>query len=252
MIKEWTALAISIYEDMQWQRFQKLGFQMFKHGDFLTSHSNGDGILQKEENLELFSFFTSSLATVLYTLQEKQNCKSSTYYVNADCIWDYLLYLPSTVFTGFPRLLESLSQDEQKKISYINTLSAFYSEHAQLSIRDLFEIFLFIHYQENTMEYLDRDFSQYLTARELEPLLDTFEQTLIYDMPLINDKRSAYAFITYLFHFGEIPIFTDNMPISAPMRFSNWHLEPARWESEVHVDRADTLHTLLLINQRFQ
>ena len=102
------------------------------------------------------------------------------------------------------------------------------------------------------MEYLDRNFSQDLTARELEPLLGTFEQTLIDDMPLINDKRSVYAFITYLFHFREVPIFTNNKPISAPMRFSNWHLNPARWEAEVNVDREDILHTLLLINRDFQ
>ena len=102
---------------MQWERFQKLGFKLFKHGDFLNSYSNGDGILQEEEILELFSFFTSSMATVLYILHEQPNCKNSTYYVNKQCIWDYLLYLPSTVFTGFPRLRESLSQNTQKKTS---------------------------------------------------------------------------------------------------------------------------------------
>ncbi|MYE07515.1 MAG: hypothetical protein F4X95_02015 [Oligoflexia bacterium] len=252
MIKEWTAVAISIYQDMQRPRFQTLGFQMFKHGDFLTSRSNGDGILQEEEILELFSFFTSSLKITLDTLRESQSCKSTTYYVHADCIWDYLLQLPSTVFAGFPKLLESLSLDEKKKKSYIATISKFYSAQERLSIKDLFEIFLFIYYQENAMEYLDRDFSQYLTARELEPLLDVFEQKLIYDLLLINNKRGAYAFITYLFHFGEIPVFTDNNPISAPMRFSHWHLDPARWESEVQVDREDTLHTLLLINRQFQ
>ena len=251
MIKEWTALAISLYQDMQWRRFQTLGFQMFKHGDFLTSRSNGDGILQDEEILELFSFFASSLTTTLYTLGEKQSCKSSAYYVHADCIWDYLLQLPSTVFAGFPKLIEPLSLDEKKKTSYIATIREFYSAHEKLSIKDLFEIFLFLYYQENTMEYLDRDFSQYLRARELEPLLDVFEQTLIDNFLLINNKREAYAFITYLFHFGEIPIFTDNQPISAPLHFSNWYLEPARWESEVQVHRESILHTLLKYSLSF-
>ncbi|MCY4320963.1 MAG: hypothetical protein OXC37_00945, partial [Bdellovibrionaceae bacterium] len=163
-----------------------------------------------------------------------------------------LRHLPSSVFTGFPQLLELLSQEEKKKISYIATLSDFYSEKERLSIKDLFEIFLFIYYQENAMEYLDRDSSQYLGARELEPLLDVFEQNLIDNILFINNKRDAYAFITYLFHFGEVPIFTNKKPISAPLHFSHWFLEPARWKSEVHVDREDTLHTLLLINRRFQ
>ncbi len=249
MIKEWTALSVSIYKDMNWESFQHLGFQVFKHGDFLTSHSNGDKILQEEEILELFSIFTSSLGTVLASQEIIQNCKGSTpYHLRADCVWNHLQYLPTNIFEGFPHLLDSVSQDEEKRISYIGQLHSFQNAKEELSLKDLFEIFLFVHYQENTMEYLDRDSSQDLSTRELEPLLNVFEQTLIDDMPLIYTKREAFAFITYFFHYGEVPVFPEHNKISAPVRFSNWLMTPQKWQ--IQADRESILQTLFLINKQ--
>lgn len=250
MIKEWTAFSIALYKDMKWQHFQKLGFQIFKHGDFLTSYSNGDKILQEEEILELFSFFTSSLRTIVYTLNTMQSCESSRlYHLTADCFWNNLHDLPPAVFVGLPKLVESFSENNDKKINYINRFNSFYNNQEDISFKSLFEMFLFIHYQENTMEHLDQDYSQYLSARELEPLLNIFEQTLIDDMPFIYSKKDAFAFITYLFHYGEVPIFSDTNKISSPIRFSNWLLQPKKWQL-LHIEREQILHTLFLINKK--
>lgn len=249
MIEEWTAFSVSIYKDMNWESFQRLGYQVFTHGDFLTSHSNGDQILQEEEILELFSIFTSSLGTVIASREIIQSCKGSTpNHLRADCVWNHLQYLPTNIFKGFPHLSDNLSQDEEKRISYIGTLNSFKIANEELSLKDLFEIFLFIHYQENTMEYLDRDSSQYLSVQELEPLLDIFEQTLINDIPLIYTKREAFAFITYFFHYGEVPIFPERDKISAPVRFSNWLMTPQKWT--IQAERENILQTLFLINKQ--
>ena len=257
MIKEWTALSVSFYKDMRWQNFQKLGFQIFKHGDFLTSNSNGDQILQEKEILELFSFFTSSLSAVIAALKTMQHCNTKNpYFLKTPCVQNTLQQFPRELFTSFPRLLESLSQNENKKINYIAQLNSFYRQKqfpydikATISLKDLFEIFLFIHYQENTMEYLDRDFSQSLSVRELEPLLNIFETTLIYETPLINTKKEAFAFITYLFHYGEIPIFSHENTIISPVHFSNWLLQPEKWEL-LEANQTDILRALFLINKR--
>lgn len=250
MIREWTALSISLYKDMQWQSFQTLGYQIFRHGDFLTSHSNGDKILQEQEILELFSIFMSSLSTVISALDVMQSCKSKKpHYLHTDCIRDHLSHLPQKIFTGFPKLSEELAQDEKKKTSYIDKLHSFYNKKETLSLKNLFELFLFVHYQENTMEYLDRNSSQDLDAWELVSLLDIFESTLIDDIPLIYTKKEAFAFITYLFHYGEIPIFDKK--ISSPTQFSHWLLKPEKWK-ELKADRKDVLHTLFLMNKDFR
>ncbi len=249
MIKEWTAFSIALYKDMKWQHFQRIGFQIFKHGDFLTSYSNGDKILQEEEILELFSFFASSLRTIIYTLDSMPSCSSSKpYHLTASCFWNNLQDLPPSVFAGFPQLIESLSNNEDKKVNYINRLSSFYSAQEDISFKSLFEMFLFMHYQENTMENLDQDYSQHLSTRELEPLLPVFEQTLINDMPFVYKTTDAFAFITYLFHYSEVPIFSDTNKISSPIRFSNWLLQPQKWQ--LQIDREKILHTLFLINKK--
>ena len=249
MIKEWTPLSAALYKDMQWQRFQKIGFQFFQHGDLLTSQSNGDKILQTEEILEIFSVFTSSLSTVISSLKIMSDCRKSTYHLRATCVWNHLQRLPSSIFISWPRLLESLSQDNNRKENYIAKLSSFYdTKETELSIKDLFDIFLLIHYQENTMEYLDKDASQYLGVRELEPILDIFEQQLIEtSFNLIDNKRAAFAFITYMVHYNETPLFRKNKKISAPLHFSNWLLNPKAWE-QIRADRENILHTLFLMN----
>ena len=248
MIKEWTAFSVSLYTDIDWPSFQQLGFQVFKHGDFLTSQSNGDQILQQEEILELFSIFTSSLSTALYATKIIQHCQSvKPYHFRTPCAWDYLLYLPIKLFEGFPHLLSLLSKSKEKNINYNNKLRSFYKTNKELSLKDLFEVFLFMHYQENTMEYLDKDSSQYLSTRELEPLLNTFEETVINTVPIIYTKKEAFAFMTYFFHYGEVPVFSENKKISSPLRFSQWLLQPGKWQ--LQVNREDILTTLFLMNR---
>ena len=248
MIKEWTPFGISLYKDMKWQNFQEVGFQVFKQGDFLTSQSNGNDVLEDEEILELFSLFTSSLSTTLSALATMKACQSvNAYYLYTQCVWDHLQYFPEKIFESFPDLTNIFSQDENKKTSYNSKLITSYNVEGEISFKNLFEMFLFVHYQENMMESLDKDSSHYLSIREVEPLLDTFEQTIIGDdIPLIYSKRGAFAFITYLLHFGEVPVFDTNQPISAPMHFSQWFLQPKKWQ--LQVDREDLLHTLFLMN----
>ena len=247
MIKEWAPFSISLYKDMKWQNFQTVGFQIFKQGDFLTSQSNGNDVLEDEEILELFSLFTSSLSTTISALATMKACQSvNTYQLYTQCVWDHLQYFPEKIFESFPDLANSLSQDENKKTSYNSKLISNYNVEGEISFKNLFEAFLFMHYQENMMEYLDKDSSQYLSTREVEPLLDIFEQTIIDDIPIIYSKRGAFAFITYLLHFGEIPVFKTNKPISAPVHFSQWLMQPQKWQ--LQVDREDLLHTLFLIN----
>ena len=251
MIKEWTPFSISLYKDMKWQNFQQVGFQVFNQGDFLTSSSNGNSVLEDKEILELFSLFTSSLSTTLSALATMKSCQSvNTYYLYTQCVWDHLQYFPEKIFKGFPDLTNILSQDENKKTSYNSKLITNYNVEGEISFKNLFEMFLFMHYQENMMEYLDKDKSHYLSVREVEPLLDIFEQTIIDDIPLIYSKRGAFAFITYLLHFGEIPIFDNSQPISAPMHFSQWFMQPQKWQ--LQVDRENMLHTLFLINAKIR
>ena len=252
MIKEWTVFAMSVYRDMRWQSFQRLGFQVFNHGDFLTSQSNGDGLLQEEEILELFSLFTSSLSAVVTAMDKMQDCRinqgsGGLYRLRADCVWSGLHQLSSSLFAGAPRLLSEFSRDEGYKADYMLKLREFYSEKEELSPSDLFNTFLFVYYQENTMEYLDKDRSQDLSVQELEPLLNVFEQILIDRVPLVQTKREAFAFMTYMFHYGHIPIFGDERGFSAPLRFSNWLLDPSQW-LELRTRRINLLRTLYLLN----
>lgn len=252
MIKEWTPFSVSLYKDMKWQNFQKIGFQVFKQGDFLTSSSNGNRTLEDEEILELFSLFTSSLSTTLSALDTMKACQSvNTYYLYTQCVWDHLQYFFEKIFEGFPDLANILSQDEDKKTNYNSNLISSYNVEGEISFKSLFEMFLFVHYQENMMEHLDKDHSQDLSVREAEPLLDIFEQTIIEDIPTIYSKRGAFAFITYLLHFGEVPVFDTNQPISAPMHFSQWFMQPKKW-LELQVEREDLLHTLFLMNSKIK
>ena len=242
MIQEWTALSGAFYKDIKWRRFQKVGFQVFRHADFLTSYSNGDAVLQEEEILEVFSFFMSSLTVTLSSLKDRPGCMRSANRLQSACVWSYLRSLPSKVFVGWPQLFKTLSEGQ----NYLSRLSSFYQEAEEISIKDLFEIFLFMHYQENAMLRLDKDFSQSLSLRELEPLLNVFEQTLIENTPLIYTKTSALAFGAYIFYYGQVPAFSQNYNISAPLHFSNWFLQPKKWQ-QVKVDREKMLESLFLI-----
>ena len=248
MIKEWTALSIVLYKPLKWEQFQKAGFQVFRHGDFMTSQSNGDGVLQEEELLELFALSVSSATLLLSSLPLTTTCEGAPpYHLPVDCMWALLENMPTELFAGFPVLAQSLLAHEDKKASYMGALKSVYNQEDFIPYKDLFKIFLFIHYQENMLEHLDIDRSFDLNAKELAKLLPIFERTIIEDVPLFNNKREAFAFITYLFYYGEIPVFNDNSPVSAPLRFSNWLLHPEKWQ--IKADHKDILKAVLLVNQ---
>jgi len=248
MIKEWTILNATLYKSINWRGFLNIGFQIFKHGDLLLSSSNGDRLLQEQEILELFSMFISTLSTTISALDITQTCiiPNKLYKLNAGCFWRHMEYLPSAVFIGFPKLLSELSVVENANHEYISKFKNFY-DTSEISFKNVFDTFLFIHYQENTMEYLDRDFSNFIDTQELEHLLTVFENIIIEDIPLIYTKKTAFAFITYIFYHGELPIFGPENQISSPVRFSNWLLQPNKWN--ISARRQDILQTLLIMNK---
>jgi len=66
-------------------------------------------------------------------------------------------------------------------------------------------------------------------------------------VPVVHTKKEAFAFITYFFHYGEVPVFGENKKISSPLRFSQWLLQPEKWQ--LRVNREDILTTLFLMNK---
>ncbi len=248
MIREWTTLAIALHKPLKWEQFQKAGFQVFRHGDFMTSRSNGDGVLQEGELLELFALSVSSATLLFSSLKLMAHCEGAPpYHLPAGCMWALLEEIPKELFAGFPVLEQSLLAQEDKKSSYIGVLKSFYNQEDFIPYKDLFKIFLFIHYQENMLEHLDLDQSFDLSVQELTKLLPVFERTIIEDVPLFNNRREAFAFITYLFYYGEIPVFNDNGSVSAPLRFSHWLLHPEKWQ--IKADHKDILNAVLLVSQ---
>ena len=248
IVKEWTPFSVALYKDMGWSSFQKVGFQIFKHGDFLTSQSNGDGILQDEETLELFSLFMSALNTTLVSSEVMNHCRSSIpHYLHSKCSWNYLKQLTPYIFASFPELLKESGEKNTKYIQTLQRFKGIESPKELLSFKDLFEIFIFIHYQENLMESLDTNSSQTLQTAELLPILKPFAENLIQNVLFVHSRKDAFTFITYFFHYGDIPVIGSNKKISAPLRYSNWILKSGQWELEV--DRADILRALLIMRK---
>ena len=248
MIKEWTAFAVAIYPPLEWEQFQKTGYQVFYHGDFIMSQSNGDRVLQEEELLELFALSISALDTLYASLKLTKHCSGAPpYSLPMDCLFDTLGTWPRTVFEGFPVLTQTFLTDKKAQEQYINTLKSFYGDSNVILHKDVFKLFLIAHYQENMMEHLDKDHSFNLNAQELMALMPVFEQTIIEDIPLFYNKREAFAFITYLFYYGELPILGEGGEISAPVRFSNWLLNPEKWH--IQADQTTLLKVIFLVSE---
>ena len=252
MIQEWTPFALALYRNISWSQFQKRGSALFQHGDFLTSHSNGDKILQAEEILELFSLSVSALKTTLLAMDMMPSCLSETniYYVSQPCVWDKLEDLMDSVFLGFPMLQASNMDEKALYVALLRQIAEFNpdadtfdfleeeQENKDLPVESLFKVFLFAHYQENIMEYLDTDLSQNLSMQELQPLIKMFGKGL--SEYGIETEDEALAFITYLFHFGGLPAFS-------PDQYENWQQNPAKW-AEIKIDRTNILQALKQIN----
>ena len=248
MIKEWTALAVALYPPLKWEQFQSAGFQMFSHGDLMTAHSNGDRILQAEELLEIFSLSVSSADMLFSSLALTEHCHGApAYSLPQACLFETLSAWPADLFSGFPILTQKLSTDQEARSDYISILKSFYGEEDFILYKDIFKMFLIIHYQANMMEYLDKDNSLDLSAQELTALMPIFAPHIIEEFPFIKNEKEAFALVTYLFHYGEIPFIGKKGGISDPIRFSNWLLHPEKWK--LNADQLDLLKAILSVNQ---
>ena len=248
--KEWTPLILSLMPDIRWQSLHQDSQQIFQHGDFLLAHSNGDQLLQNEELLELFSIFLSASKTAFTSKKLLSGCKVDKDYFNKVCAKDVLVHLPQTIFKGFPYLrAELLQQNYSVKVEYLSLwLDSLNANEEVFSIKDLFGLFLKVHYQENMMEHLDKDFNQVVDVEELDPLLNTFENALIEKVPVVYTTRDAMAFISYLFYYGKVPVFSDQH-IHLPMHFNRWLFHPEEW-SGVKTRRTHLFNVLAHIEQQ--
>ncbi len=248
-IREWTPLMMSLGVSGSVREFQENSEYLFYHGDFLTTSSNGDGRIQDTEALELFSLFGSAVKTTFLAARSWSHCEKSTGYFHSSCIKDSLSRFPHEIFGGFPYFRAAMIlKGSRYKTRYLSLITTFFTKDT-LSLSDLFDVFLKLHYQENAMEYLDTNRDQVLESKELMPLLRIFEEALIQQMPLINDERDVFAFITYVFYFGIIPVFGDKQ-IHTPLHFSYWLLHPEKWQG-VQIRRIKLLNALIQINQQF-
>ena len=249
LIREWTPLVVSIYKDLSWQDFRTEALNFFSHGDLLTSQSNGDNLLQPEESLELMAISSSAINMMVSNRETFKMCKvkDRDYYFQTNCIWRVFQTSSTKVFDGFPKLQKWFLTEAENKEQYIQYLKEFYPNN-QLSIGNLFEIYILIHYQENIMEFLDTDASDHLTMNEITPFYTTIQNKLRRVIPLIETQEQGLAFLTYLMQFEDIPIYDITYSVSAPVHFSNWLLNPQKWRL-LKVDRKRILFILNLIHK---
>ena len=246
MMREWTPLLMSLGVSSSVSDFQENGEYLFYHGDFLTTFSNGDGRLQDTEMLELFALFASAVKNTFLSVKAWSHCRVKEFVFHSECIKNSLKGLPQKVFGSFPYLRVSLTlKDQGYRDRYLNLLDSFLPGNL-LSIADLFDIFLKLHYQENAMEYLDTNRDQVLQSEELKSLLSVFEQALIDQMPFVNNREEAFAFITYVFYFGILPVMGEKQ-IHTPLHFGYWLLHPEKWQT-IQIRRMKLLNALIQIN----
>ena len=249
LVQEWTPLVVSIYKHINWQGFQASAFNFFSHGDLLTSQANGDNQLQPEESLELMTIASSSINMMISNIDRFNRCKikNTDYYFQPNCIWRLFQTSSTKIFSGFPDLQRWWTRKSENKEQYINYIKEFYLME-QLSIGNLFEIYILIHYQENILEFLDKDLSGSLNLDEITPFYNTIQNKLKQVIPLTENQEVGLAFFTYLMHFGEIPVLDPAHSLSAPVDFSNWLLNPQKWHS-LKVDRKRMFFVLNLIHE---
>ena len=157
----------------------------------------------------------------------KCKIKNTDYYFQPNCIWRLFQTAPTKIFSGFPGLQRWWTREPENKEQYINYIKEFYLME-QFSIGNLFEIYILIHYQENILEFLDKDLSGSLNLDEITPFHNTIQNKLKQVIPLTENQEVGLAFFTYLMHFGEIPVLDPAHSLSAPVDFSNWLLNPTK------------------------
>ena len=249
-IREWAPFSISIYEEITWKTFHQQGLKFFANADMLTSHSNGDGIIQDDELLEVFSISFSAINSLLKKLREFNSCRfKNPYYLDSQCVSKKIKTIPQTFLSNFPVLLKTQFSSLRKSNTYLSSLDQYYAKYPKISIRDLLELFIMLHNQENLIEFLDKDRSQTISSREFFPLLSNFKNTIINKVPFILTDREAFAFMNYLLKFKEIPVLNASASIHSPIYFANWIINPKNWEADYF--REDILGVLVFLNSDF-
>ena len=249
LVEEWTPLVVSIYKDLNWQDFKREALNFFSHGDLLTAHANGDNLLQPEESLELVTIASSAINMMALTINTFDRCKikNKDYYFQPSCIWRLFQTSSTKLFTGFPGLQRWFSVKSENKEQYIQHIKNFYPSQ-QLSTGDLFKIYIVMHYQENTMEFLDKDRSDELNLDEITPFYYTIADKVAEAIPLLQNPEEGLAFFTYILHFEEVPIYNSTNLLISPVHFSNWLLNPQQWQ-RLTVNRNQIFSVLNLIHE---
>ena len=249
LVREWTPVILSLYKDLSWQAFHKQAFDFFTHGDYLTANSNGDNTLQSIETVELVALALSSINMTALALNklEKECSGAGENAFPAECIWSLFQDFSLNMFSGFPLLRKWFAEDSNYRKEYITAIRRRYPGE-ELSMGDLFEICTIMHYQENLIEFLDKDRSFVLSFDELLPLYEDMEMKLNFISPLLYTERRRLGFFTYLMQFAEIPVYDEKESVSAPLRFSNWLMNPGEWKN-LQMDRKNIFTVLSLVHR---
>ena len=175
-VQEVSILATAFYPGTHWKVFQSEGFSFFSLGDFLTAGANGDGILQDKELLELFALSFSAWRTVRINQVRLDICSvTNTVWSRQQCVFNTFRKYPDKFYLSFPALRGWLSLEWD---GYSEVLRRF-----EDPLENIFTVFVLTYYQENILEYLDRDFSGDLDIAEVHPLADVFQQMLLDEFP---------------------------------------------------------------------
>ncbi len=247
IVREWTGVVASVYPKISWQNLQKEFLKFFEYGDFLTSQSNGNGVLEPEEILELFALSASSLKMTLLATSRMSICNTVDNLFDRTCIFGILHFFPRQVFDSFPNLEHILSRNLIEKEEYFIALESFKHKNEELNFGELFETFMLMHYEENMIEYLNVNRRDNVSMQELSALADTFFSIIKRTTPIIRTEREAFGFISYLFYYDKIPIVGENS-ILAPLKFNQWLLQPEKWR-HMRVRRIQILRALITLNR---
>ncbi len=252
LVHEWTPVVLALNPSTVWQDFQPQALSFFSQGDILTSQANGDGVLQEQEALELFSLFISAWKTFTTNKHKLTLCKKKPLSPRDQtvCLMNLFSQYRKDFFTSFPRMQSVLFENAWGK--YSNTFKNF-----ENPLDNLFVILMIIYHQENILEYRDKNNSHSLDIMELSPFVSVFYNVLKNNFaPFIYTKRDAFAFTTYLFHYGQSPISIGSTTASikkdvvAPLRFADWIIRPEKWQQQT-VSRKDILKVLIALYYYF-
>ena len=239
-VRDWTPVVLAFYPRLQWQKFQPQALSFFTQGDILTAYANGDGVLQQREALELFSLFVSAWRTffankdLLSVCEDEAKGRSQRV-----CLLNLFYQHKEKFLISFPRMREKL----------FNANWGYYSsefKNFKDPLNNFFTILMIIYHQENMLEYRDKNKSGSMDLQEINPLVDVFQNVLSGQFPFIYTHRDAFAFTTYLFHYGEVPILQKGSSVSHPLRFADWLIHPQKWEHQ-QVSRKDLLKVLIYL-----